>query len=262
MENGYNNTVSIVTATLNEIENIKLFIDGLDNVVKSFNLHLIRELVIVDDGSIDGTVDEINRIKQSTKTAFEIKLIERHKKMGTVDAQIAGINACKGKYALVMDADLQHPFEFIPDFLRYIDTTIDVVIGSRYTEGGNTHWPTNRAIISKSATLLAHLLIPTSRKIKDPLSGYFMVKTNLILSLEPYLDYYKPLLYIISYYPTLNIKETPISIYGRLYGESKITKFPAKMIFHYMKELLTYRHKMINAITRKYKATREENKIH
>ena len=57
MENGYNNAVSIVTATLNEIENIKLFIDGLDNVVKSFNLHLIRELVIVDDGSIDGTVE-------------------------------------------------------------------------------------------------------------------------------------------------------------------------------------------------------------
>ena len=182
--------------------------------------------------------------------------------MGTVDAQIAGINACKGKYALVMDADLQHPFEFIPDFLKYIDTAIEVVIGSRYTEGGNTHWPTNRAIISKSATLLAHLLIPTSRKIKDPLSGYFLVKTNLIPSLEPYPDYYKPLLYVISYYPTLNIKETPISIYGRVYGESKITKFPAKMIFHYMKELLTYRHKMINAITRKYKATREENKIH
>ena len=262
MENEYQYTVSIVTATLNEVENIKFFIDGLDNVVKSFNLIFIKELVIVDDGSIDGTVEEINRIKQSTKTAFEIKLIERHKKMGTVDAQISGINSCKGRYALVMDADLQHPFEFIPDFLKYMDTNIDVVIGSRYTEGGNIHWPTNRAIISKSATLLAHLLIRTSRKIKDPLSGYFLVKTNLIPSLEPYPDYYKALLYIISYYPRLNIKETPISIYGRLYGESKITKFPAKMIVHYIKELLTYRHKMIAANIREYKVTREENKTH
>ena len=261
MENEYRDAVSIVTATFNEVGNIKNFIYGLDNVVKSFNLLLIKELVIVDDGSKDGTIEEINRIIQLMNTAFDIKLIERHKKMGTVDAQIEGINSCKGKYALVMDADLQHPLEFIPDFLKYMNSPIDVVIGSRYTEGGNTHWDTNRAIISKSATFLAHLLIPTSKMVKDPLSGYFLVKTNLVAPLDAFSDYYKLLLYIISSYPKLNIIETPISIYGRLYGESKITTFPSKMIIHYMMELLTYRHKMINAITRKYNVTKEENKI-
>ena len=261
MENEYQNAVSIVTATFNEVENVNNFIYGLDNVVKSFNLLLIKELVIVDDGSTDGTIEEINRINGLMNTAFDIKLIERHKKMGTVDAQIAGINSCKGKYALVMDADLQHPLEFIPDFLKYMGTNMDVVIGSRYTEGGNTHWPTNRAIISKSATFLAHLLIPTSKIVEDPLSGYFLVKTNLVAPLDVFLDHYKLLLYILSSYPKLNIIETPISIYGRLYGESKITKFPAKMIIHYMQELLGYRKKLMNVNKRKYKVTKEENKI-
>ena len=149
--------VSILTASLNEAGNIEKWLDQISRMITYEKVSCIREVVIVDDGSTDGTIDLI--LQREESFPVPLRLVQRKMRLGTLNAQVVGSSICISEYVLVMDCDLQHPVEFIPDFLNKLEDNPDIVIGSRYIKGGYNRWPAFRGFVSRTATFLSHVLI-------------------------------------------------------------------------------------------------------
>ena len=120
--------ISIIIPAYNEEENIvesyKTITREWDKSMQNYDL----ELLFVDDGSADKTVGEIEKIVEKDK---RVKLLEFSRNFGKEIATTAGIHHCKGDACIMMDADLQHPAELIPDFIKKWNRGFEVVIGVR-----------------------------------------------------------------------------------------------------------------------------------
>ena len=162
--------VSIIIPTVNEADNIdplfeRIFAAGLPE-------NISIEIVVVDDSSTDGTRSRVNR----WAGLKPVILVCREDRAGLANAVVAGANAATYEYVLVMDADLSHPPEKIAEMIEpLLDGRCDMVIGSRYVEGGATpEWPVARKIASKLASLPAYLFTD----VKDPMAGFFATTTQ------------------------------------------------------------------------------------
>ena len=184
--------VSIVIPTYKEKDNIpELF----DRIFKVFNNNKINgEIIVVDDDSQDGTIEIVNKYRKSKP----IRLIIRKDERGLASACIEGFKIASGGVILVMDADLQHPPEKIPDLINAIKKGADIAIGSRYAEGGSLgKWSIGRKIVSKGASGLANILFSEVRNIKDKESGFFAFKKEVIKDAKLKPTGYKILLEIL-----------------------------------------------------------------
>lgn len=168
--------LSIITPVFNESENLPELIHRVEQSLNSVDF----ELIIVDDNSPDGTAivaEELN------VEYGNLRVLKRPNKRGLSSAVIDGFNVSTPETRIfaVMDADMQHPPELLAKMYEKIVEGADLVIASRYTNGGGTNgWHLSRKIISRVATALAHLLLPETRNIKDVLSGFFMIKREVI----------------------------------------------------------------------------------
>ncbi len=173
-------------------------------------------MVIVDDGSPDGTGSLADELSKS----FAMKVVHRKGKLGLSSAVLEGFAAATAPVLVVMDADLSHPPEKIPEMVEKITSgQADVVVGSRYIKGGSVEdWPVSRRIISKGATLMARWLT----KVKDPMSGFFALKRSVIegVTLNPV--GYKIGLEILVKGRYDKAVEVPIRFYNRKSGQSKL----------------------------------------
>ena len=231
--------ISIIVGVINEEENILLFLDELDKTLSKRNDNRIDELVIVDDGSIDETIP---RIKANlTGHPYSISLFERTRKKGRVDADIFGSSKAKNEVVIVMDCDLQHPVEYIPLLVEIFDQDYDMVVASRYIRNGGSDWPPLRGILSRGGVFLSYLFVPSSRGIRDPMSGYFLVRRKLLSMLTPYNNSYKSVLYIVSRHPGIKIGEIPFIMKSRNRGESKIVGRNFNFFKNFIVELIRYR---------------------
>jgi dolichol-phosphate mannosyltransferase len=160
--------VSIIVPTLNEAGNIDPLLDRIFKIRDALAIDL--EVVFVDDQSTDGTGDEI----MAWQAAYPVRLVRREVDDGLAGAVMAGARAAEGEFVVVMDADLSHPPEAIPDLVAplFADSH-DMAIGSRYVEGGSIPgWPLMRKISSKLATVPARLFTD----VRDPMAGFFAVR--------------------------------------------------------------------------------------
>ncbi len=212
--------LSIIIPTYNEEENIQDTIQKISNTLRPANIPF--EIIIVDDSSTDTTqfivADLIFR-------HYPVVLITRTKDPGLSQSVIAGINKARGNIVVVTDADLSHDISLIPDMYKEIKNNgTDIVIGSRYTEGGGIKdWSLKRHVISWGATFLGRLLFP---KIADPISGFFGIKRDLIIhnpSINPSCGY-KILLELLSKCQWDKTTELPYIFTNRKVGESKLNK--------------------------------------
>ena len=162
-------TVSVIVPTFHESANLEVLVDRVFRALSTNSIS--GELIIVDDDSKDGTVETIQRLAGK----YPVRLIVRKKDRGLSSAVLHGFAEAKAERFVVMDADLQHPPEKLPELLRCLEAgDCDFVIGSRYIAGAGVEdrWPMHRRWVSRVATLLAWPLVPLS----DPMSGFFALR--------------------------------------------------------------------------------------
>jgi dolichol-phosphate mannosyltransferase len=210
--------LSIIVPTFNESKNVSLLAEAVAAALPGVRW----EMIFVDDNSPDGTSE---RVREMALTDPRIRVIHRHNRRGLATACIEGILASASPYAAVIDADLQHDEKILGTMLQRIKQgDVDLVVGSRYTEGGGLgDWDAKRAAASKIATQLATKL--TRTPISDPMSGFFMVRRDAFLRSLPNLSSigFKILLDIAASAPQpLRVAEVPYTFRSRQHGESKL----------------------------------------
>jgi dolichol-phosphate mannosyltransferase len=220
--------ISLIVPTLNEAANLA----PLAGRVQQALAGRAYELLIVDDNSRDNTIDVCQALSQQ----FPLRLITRKTPAdGLSGAVLAGLREARGRVLVVMDGDLQHPPEKLPELVAPIeDNTADFVIGSRYTTGGSieTGWTFYRAINSRIATVLAR---PFSGKISDPMSGFFALRRDNFLNARHLTPLgYKIALELICKTRAKRVLEVPIHFARRAAGESKLS---LKEQFRYLEHL-------------------------
>lgn len=131
------------------------------------------ELIVVDDGSPDGTAD----LAESYADVHPVRVVRRPGKAGLASAVLAGFAQSRGDVLVVMDADLSHPPEAVPRLVAAIAEGADLAVGSRYVKGGGTEdWPLKRRVVSRAACLMGNALVP----IRDCTSGFFAIRKSSI----------------------------------------------------------------------------------
>ena len=136
-----------------------------------------------------------------------------------------------------MDADFSHSPAFINDMVKEITSSdIDLVIASRYIRGGQiVGWTPKRIFLSKFATNLSKLIFGLSG-VSDPMSGFFIVRRNVIRKMHFSTSGFKILLEILVRSKNLKIKEIPYTFYERALGASKLN---SKVTIDFFKGLYT-----------------------
>lgn len=228
--------LSLVIPTYKERENIGRLVERLERIFKKNRIP--SELIIVDDNSPDGTADAVKRLSKKYKN---IRLVQRPGKLGLSSAVIEGFRVSRGNILGVMDADFSHPPEKIPEMLEAVEKNgVDLAIGSRYVRGGRIdNWSALRKITSRGAVMLA---APLTR-IKDPVSGFFMLKRSVIAGRKLSPTGYKIGLEIIVKGKYNKTKEIPFVFSNRKSGKSKLDmKEYANYILHLSN---LYKHKVL-----------------
>jgi dolichol-phosphate mannosyltransferase len=189
------------------------------------------EIVIVDDNSRDRTVDVAAELAKQ----YPLRLIVREiPTNGLSGAVLHGIALARGRRIVVMDADLQHPPEKLPELLAALDDGADFALGSRYIPGGSTgeKWGVFRKINSWAATVLAR---PFAGKVNDPMSGFFALDRATFDRAERLTPLgYKIALELMCKCRVKNVREVPIHFAERTAGESKLS---LKQQFRYLEHL-------------------------
>jgi dolichol-phosphate mannosyltransferase len=208
-------TISLIIPTFNEKDNITPLVERVHKALSGYD----HEIILVDDNSSDGTIEAAEALSSS----YPVKVIVRRNERGLASAVVHGLKQASGNIIGVMDADLQHPPEKLPDLLKAIESGADMAIGSRYIPGGGCpNWDLMRKIVSKAALMVSHILLPSTRAVKDPLAGFFMFRRDKVD-----ISKLKPVGYKISLEVMLtgsfkNIVEVPYIFEERSAGQSKL----------------------------------------
>ena len=228
-----NGQISIIIPTYNESENIIKILRIIGEILPK---NVTTQAIVVDDNSPDGTGKLVeDYLKNVRKIAdYTIEIIHRKAKDGLGSAILKGIQQAKGDTIVVMDSDFSHPPQIIPKLIESIKKyQYDIAVASRYIKGGQIQgWSLKRKVMSKFATLIAKkgLGIDT----KDPMSGFFAFKRNIIKGLNIDAIGYKILLEILVKTKNVNIKEIPYTFQDRELGSSKLS---IKTIFDYCRSV-------------------------
>ena len=221
--------VSVIIPTFNESENIC-------NVLESIRKHLPKinfEAIVVDDNSPDGTGKIVEEYAKSTNDS-SISVIHRKEKRGLSSAILDGLKNSKGETVVVMDSDLSHPPQIIPQMLETLRRTqCDIVVASRYISGGAIHgWSLKRKLISKVATKIAKTGLGVSAN--DPMSGFFAFRRKITYGMKFDGIGYKILLEMLVKTKGAKVEEIPYTFTDRKFGSSKLD---ASTIFDYCKSV-------------------------
>jgi dolichol-phosphate mannosyltransferase len=210
--------LTLVIPTLNERDNIGPLVHLLDAVLEAVSW----EVIFVDDDSPDGTAERIREIGRRDR---RVRCLQRLGRRGLTTACIEGALAASATYIAVMDADMQHDENLLPQMLAMLKSdSADLVVGSRYVAGGGIGGlDPARANVSAFATRLSRIICKA--EIADPMSGFFMLRRDVLEGALRRLSGqgFKILLDILASSPRpLRIREVPYNFRERQHGESKL----------------------------------------
>ncbi len=210
----------IIIPTYNEIDNIERMITTL------FSLHKGVHLLIIEDGSPDGTAEVVKKFQETYPE--QLHMIQRTGKLGLGTAYVTGFKwALEREYQFVfeMDCDFSHDPAQVPDLLEAAQTN-DLVIGSRYIDGIRIiNWPFRRLLLSYLASIYTRFV--TNIPVFDTTGGFKCFSRKALSSLD--LDNIISKGYIFQlelnykvWSKGLKVKEVPIIFYERRDGQSKM----------------------------------------
>lgn len=207
--------VSIVAPTFREAANIPTLVSRVATSMETCDVDW--ELILCDDDSGDGSEDIVLLLAKALPLRMHVR---RDRPRDLSLAVLDGLRLARFDRIVVMDADLSHPPEQIPELLAGLDGGADMAVGSRYAAGGeiDQDWSRYRALNSRVATWLARPLVPCA----DPMSGFFALDRRRL----PDLDRLDPIGYKIGLElmvrGELGVHEIPIRFDDRRQGSSKL----------------------------------------
>lgn len=209
--------LTVVIPTLNEKENIIPLVQRLHAALEG----ICWDVIFVDDSN-DGTSNVIETLQKNDP---KIQLIKRIGRRGLSSACIEGMSKSQAQYIAVMDGDLQHDESLLRDMFSILSgNSTDIVIGSRYVQSASVGpWAIFRVVLSRFVTHLVKIFFKVT--IKDPMSGFFMMKGEVFTQVAPQLSGkgQKILLDIcLASRNPLRLKELPYHFRSRVYGKSKL----------------------------------------
>jgi dolichol-phosphate mannosyltransferase len=232
--------ITIVVPTYKEVESLPHLLRRIDEVRGRHDLTI--ELLLMDDKSDDGSVEYIE------SSGYDwARIVVRDGPRGLSPAVLDGLKLAKNPVVVVMDADLSHPPEKIPDMILALEAGQQFVIGSRYVPGGSTddEWGFFRWLNSRIATLLARPLTDAH----DPMAGFFAMRRSELdkaLYLNPI--GYKIGLELIVKCGIENVGEVPIDFTDRRYGQSKLSFKEQVRYLQHLRRLYIYKSKYLSSM--------------
>ena len=227
--------VSVVVPTYREAANLAALAERVDAALSGGGIEW--ELLFADDDSDDGGAAVAAELARRLPVRFETRRAPRRDLSLSV---LYGIGLARGARIVVMDADLSHPPESIPELLRALDGGCGIAVGSRYAPGGgiDRNWRLSRLLVSRAATLLARPLTSCS----DPMSGFFAFDRRAV----PDLGALRPIGFKIALElivrGNLRVGEVPIEFRERGRGASKLGVRQQIDFFRHLYRLYAYRH--------------------
>jgi glycosyltransferase involved in cell wall biosynthesis len=211
--------LSIVIPMFNEAENAEATLKQVEEAMVSFPG--TYEIVAVDDGSDDNTLEELKRVTEENN---KVKVVSYPKNFGRGRALREGFKRSKGEIVVSIDADLSYDPHYILDFVKALRTEqdIDLVLASPYMPGGGVkNVPFFRLWISKLGNKILRLAMPN--RIYTSTGIFRAYRKNLVDSLELESDGKEIHLEILSKALALGyrVKEIPAILTGRKKGKSK-----------------------------------------
>ncbi|HEU5324018.1 MAG TPA: glycosyltransferase family 2 protein, partial [Methylomirabilota bacterium] len=211
--------ISVVIPTYNERHNVAPLVARLERSLAG----IAAEVIFVDD-SDDGTEGEILR----QHTSLPLRVIHRtprERQGGLSTAVLRGVEVATGRYVCVMDGDLQHPPETIPQlYARAEAARADIVIASRNVAGGSNQGldgPWRRFVSYVFGMVSRVLFYEKLRKVTDPLSGFLLVRRSALQGVTLRPVGYKISLEILIRAAGSHVEEVPYTFTEREAGDSK-----------------------------------------
>lgn len=214
----------LIIPTYNERENVTLLLKTVFELQQGFHV------LIIDDGSPDGTADIVKKLFATYPG--KLFLEERRGKLGLGTAYIHGFKwALERGYEFIfeMDCDFSHNPKDLDKLYRACKYGgADVAVGSRYVKGGKVeNWPAIRVGISKGASIYTRLI--TFMPIKDPTAGFVCYRNSVLEAINfdkiSFVGYaFQIEMKFAAWKLGFNIKEVPITFIDRQFGVSKMNK--------------------------------------
>ncbi len=216
------NKILVIMPTYNERENLEGIVPKIISQDSRINM------LIVDDNSPDGTGLIADKF---AKENSRIKVIHRKGKLGLGSAYVLGFRySLENRFDLTftMDADFSHPVDKLPEMISTVEQGYDLVIGSRWVEGGGTvNWPRNRERLSQTASKYTRIV--TGLPVKDTTAGFQAFRKRVLENIE--IDGMKSDGYSFQIETKFKVwrngfrlKEIPIIFKDRVIGVSKLSK--------------------------------------
>ena len=212
----------VIIPTYNEKENIQDILSAVLGLTEAFHI------LVVDDGSPDGTADLVIQFKEAHPE--KIHLLEREGKLGLGTAYIAGFKfGIEKEYDFIfeMDADFSHPPTDLPRLLAACKSGgADMSVGSRYIKGGGVkNWGLNRLILSRGASFYVQMV--SWMPVSDPTAGFVCYKREVLERIDldkiEFIGYaFQIEMKFAAYTSGFEIKEVPITFIDREKGTSKM----------------------------------------
>jgi|TARA_B110000305_G_C19312334_1_gene574590 dolichol-phosphate mannosyltransferase len=212
----------VIIPTFNEKENIEKMIHKVFSLPKTFHL------LIIDDGSPDGTGEIIKRLQ--TQYTDKLFLVERNGKLGLGTAYIKGFKwALEKKYDFIyeMDADFSHDPEDLERLYSACVDGADLAIGSRYVSGGKVkNWPLSRILMSYFASVYVNMILWMG--IRDTTAGFKCYKRKVLESIDlnkiRFMGYaFQVEMKYTAHLHGFKLVEVPITFIDRVLGSSKMS---------------------------------------
>jgi dolichol-phosphate mannosyltransferase len=209
----------------------------LDSIAETLSPYAAAEIIVVDDNSPDGTAEiaSLHARNITNKRKIHVEIIRREGKFGLSSAIVEGVQSATGDLLVVMDGDFSHPPQVIPSIIETLqDSNCDIVVASRYIKGGSIiGWPFKRRLMSKGATKIAQYGLGI--EVKDPVSGFFAFKRDIIDGVKFDAIGYKMLLEILVKTKGARVKEVPYTFTNRSIGKSKLD---VRVMYDYLRAVV------------------------